>query len=144
MKLSCGSSHRPKPRAEVKVSVKSDTQAKQISICIREIDLAQMTQGSFYQSEQVVQQIVNQIGKELTLKMLQSRDCDRAMIEREGQTWYRKESSNGSYQTLYGEVTLARHLYQTSAGGLTLCPMEESCQLSFGTATPLLAEMLSF
>jgi hypothetical protein len=34
--------------------------------------------------------------------------------------------------------------YQTSAGGATRCPMEEACGLSFGAATPLLAEMLSF
>jgi hypothetical protein len=128
----------------VKVSVKSDTQAKQITICVSEIDLDQMTQASFYQSEQIVQQIINQIGKELTLEMLQSRDCDQATIEREGRIWYRKEASKGSYQTPYGEVTLARHLYQTSAGGATRCPLEENCQLSFGAATPLLAETLSF
>jgi hypothetical protein len=128
----------------VKVSVKTDAQARQITICIRDIDLDQMTQASFYQSEQIVQQIVNQIGKELTLEMLRRRDCDQPTIEREGWTWYRKEASNASYQTLYGEVTLARHLYQTSAGGPTRCPMEEHCQLSFGAATPLLAEMLSF
>jgi hypothetical protein len=144
MKLSCGSSHRPKPRAELKVSVKSDSQAKQITICVSEMDLDQMTQVSFYQSERIVQQIVNRIGKQLTLEMLQGRDCDQATIEREGRTWYRKEASNGSYQTLYGEVTLARHLYQTSAGGSTRCPMEENCQLSFGAPTPLLAETLSF
>src|SRR5262245_39414778 len=103
-----------------------------------------MTRASFYQSEQIVQQIVNQIGNELTLETLQGRDSDQAMIEREEQTWYRKEASFGSYQTLYGEVTLARHLYQTSAGGAMRCPMEENCQLSFGAATPLLAETPSF
>jgi hypothetical protein len=144
MKLSCGSRHSSKPRAELKVSVKSDSQAKQIMICVSETELDQMTQASFYQSEQIVQQIVNQIGKELTLEMLRRRDCDRPTIEHKGQTWYRKEASNACYQTLYGEVTLARHLYQTSAGGPTRCPMEEHCQLSFGAATPLLAEMLSF
>jgi hypothetical protein len=37
-----------------------------------------------------------------------------------------------------------RPLYQTSAGGETRCPLEEHCQLSFASATPLLAEVLSF
>src|SRR4030095_13502903 len=32
----------------------------------------------------------------------------------------------------------------TSAGGATLCPVERTCQLSFGSATPLLAEVVSF
>jgi hypothetical protein len=128
----------------MKVSIKSDTQAKQITICISEIDLEKMMQASFYQSEQEVQQIVNHIGKELTHKMLQNRDLDFPSIERDGKTWYRKEASAGYYQTLYGEIIVSRHLYQTSAGGATRCPLEEACQLSFGSATPLLAEMLSF
>src|SRR5439155_19447848 len=33
---------------------------------------------------------------------------------------------------------------QTSAGGETFCPLEAGCQLTFGAATPLLAEIISF
>lgn len=128
----------------MKVSVKTSVKSRQIRISISNLDLERMTQGSFYQSEQMVQQITNQIGKELTLEILQSRDTDQSTIKEDGRTWYRKNASTGTYQTIYGEVTLARHLYQTSAGGATRCPMEESCQLSFGGATPLLAELLSF
>jgi len=128
----------------VKVSIKSDTRAKQVTITLSEIDFEKMATESFYQSEKRVQQIVNNIGKELTREILQSRDIDDQTIERDGRTWYRKEASAGHYQTLYGEVIVSRHLYQTSAGGATRCPMEETCGLSFGAATPLLAEMLSF
>lgn len=128
----------------MKVSVKSSAKSRQITICISEIDVEQLFQNSFYRAEQMVQEIVTQIGKELTLKQLQSRDTDQATLQRGGQTWYRKELSNGVYQTLYGEVSVARHLYQTSAGGATHCPMEQDCQLSFGGATPLLADILSF
>src|SRR5262245_6486256 len=99
---------------------------------------------SFYQSEKQVQRIINHIGKELTREMLQSRDIDAKTIERDGQTWYRKDASTGHDQTLSGEILVSRHLSQTSAGGATRCPLEESCQLSFGAATPMLAEMLSF
>jgi hypothetical protein len=41
-------------------------------------------------------------------------------------------------------VGLSRHLYQSSAGGATLCPLERTCQLRFGGATVLLAEVVSF
>jgi hypothetical protein len=41
-------------------------------------------------------------------------------------------------------VVVPRHLSQRSAGGETLCPLERDCQLSFGSATPLLAEVVSF
>ena len=128
----------------MKVSIKSDLQAKQVTITLSEVNLEKMALGSFYQAEKEVQQIVNDIGKELTRAVLRSRDIDDKTIERDGQTWYRKEASAGHYQTLYGEVAVSRHLYQTSAGGATRCPMEEACGLSFGAATPLLAETLSF
>ncbi|MGH9751989.1 MAG: hypothetical protein ACREA2_04335 [Blastocatellia bacterium] len=128
----------------MKVCIKSDTQAKQVTITLSEVDFETMKLDSFYQSEKQVQQIVNNIGKELTHEMLQNRDIDLPTIERHGKTWYRKEASAGYYQTLYGEIIVSRHLYQTSAGGATCCPMEEACQLSFGSATPLLAEMLGF
>ena len=75
---------------------------------------------------------------------MQSRDLAEETIERAGATWYRKEVSTGHYQTLYGAVSVSRQRYQTSAGGATCCPLEEACGLSFGAATPLLAELLSF
>ena len=128
----------------MKVSVKSDAQARQLTITLNEVDFDKMKLGSFYQAEKQVQQIVNHIGQELTREILQSHDLDDQTIERGGQTWYRKAASVGHYQTLYGAVTVSRHLYQTSAGGATRCPLEETCGLRFGAATPLLAEMLSF
>jgi hypothetical protein len=128
----------------MKVSIKSNPQAKRLTITLSEVDFEKMALENFYQSEKRVQQIVNHIGKELTREILQSHDIDDKTIERDGQTWYRKEASTGHYQTLYGEVIVSRHLYQTSAGGVTRCPMEEACGLSFGAATPLLAETLSF
>ncbi len=128
----------------MKVSIKSDLQAKQVTITLSEVNFEKMALGSFYQAEKEVQQIVNDIGKELTRAVLRSRDIDDKTIECDGQTWYRKGASVGHYQTLYGEIAVSRHLYQTSAGGATRCPMEEACGLSFGAATPLLAETLSF
>ena len=39
---------------------------------------------------------------------------------------------------------MERQLYQNSAGGATICPLEQQCQLRFGSATPRLAEVVSF
>ncbi len=126
------------------VSIKSDLKSKRITITLNEVNFEKMAMDRFYQAEKEVQQIVNNIGKELTREILQSHDIDDKTIERDGQTWYRKEASMGHYQTIYGEVSLSRHLYQTSAGGPTYCPMENDCGLRFGSATPLLAETLGF
>ncbi len=79
-----------------------------------------------------------------TRDLLRSKEVDAPSLEYEGQTYYRKEASPGHYQTLYGEVVVARCLYQSSAGGETICPLEFNCQLSFGSATPLLAAVVSF
>jgi len=40
-------------------------------------------------------------------------------------------------------VVVERHLYQRSAGGATICPLEQNGQLHFGSATPRLAEVVS-
>jgi hypothetical protein len=76
--------------------------------------------------------------------LLQSKRGAEPTLAQAGQRWYRKEASTGHSPRLYGEVTVERHLYQTSTGGETRCPLEEACQLSFASATPLLAEGLSF
>jgi hypothetical protein len=128
----------------MKVSIKSNAQTKQVTICVSAVEWEKLQQQSFYQAEQVIQQIVNQIGQELTRALLQSRATNEQRIERDGQSWYRKEASSGHYQSLYGALSVQRHLYQTGSGGATCCPLEETCQLSFGGATPLLAELLSF
>src|SRR5262245_1567264 len=78
------------------------------------------------------------------MHLLRSKAVEAPTLEWQGKTYYRKAASPGHYQTLYGEVVLARHLYQSSAGGATLCPLEVTCQLRFGSATPLLAEVVSF
>ncbi len=128
----------------MKVTINPNGQAKQLTITITDVDWEQVQQGNFYAGEQVVQQLLSLSGRELTRQLLASKDTQEPTLEDGGQTWYRKEASAGHYQTLYGPITVKRHTYQTSAGGETRCPLEEACQLSFGTATPRLAEVLSF
>ena len=126
------------------VSITTDPHARTLTITVTEADWEKTQGQSFYQGEQAVQQIVTRIGRELVRELLQSKGVAEPTLEADGQRWYRKEASLGHYHTLYGEVAVERHLYQTSAGGDTRCPLEELCQLSFAAATPLLAEVLSF
>ncbi|MBS1786785.1 MAG: ISKra4 family transposase [Acidobacteria bacterium] len=128
----------------MQVSIKSNPQAKQLTITLTDVDWVQLQQGNFYEGERQVQQIVALTGRELTRDLLRSHDSDAHALWRDGRRWSRKEASPGHYLTLYGEVVVTRHLYQTSAGGETYCPLEARCQLSFGQATPLLAELLAF
>jgi hypothetical protein len=128
----------------MQVSITTDPQAKTMTMTVTEVDWEQAQQRSFYQGEQAVQQLVTTIGRALVRELLQTKGEAEPTLEEDGQRWYRKEASLGHSHTLYGEVAVARHLYQTSAGGETRWPLEEACQLSFASATPLLAEVLSF
>jgi hypothetical protein len=116
----------------------------ELTITIQGLNWDEATQASFYEGEVQVRELLKLIGQELTLHLLRSKTVAAPTLEWEGQIYYRKAASPGHYQTLYGEVVLSRHLYQTSAGGPTLCPLEVNCQLRFGSATPLLAEVVSF
>ncbi|OWY63824.1 hypothetical protein B7486_50790 [cyanobacterium TDX16] len=47
-----------------------------------------------------------------------------------------------TYQTPYGMVEIKRHVYQTSDGGRTLCPLEVDARIII-TATPKFAQQIS-
>ena len=47
------------------------------------------------------------------------------------------------YETPYGIVSVPRHVYQTSEGGKTFCPLEENARMVLN-ATPKFAKMVSY
>jgi len=128
----------------VKASISTNSVTNELTITIQGLNWEDTQQASFYQGELQVRDLLKLIGQELTMQLLRSKEVDTPTLEVGGETYYRKEASLGHYQTLYGEVVISRHRYQTNAGGATLCPLELNCQLSFGAATPLLAEVVSF
>ena len=128
----------------MKVSISTNAVTNELTITVEGLNWAEVQQASFYAGEVQVRDLLKMIGQELIVPLLRSKDVDTPTLEQQGQTYYRKAATLGHYQTLYGEVVLARHCYQTSAGGATLCPLERNCQLCFGAATPLLAEVVSF
>lgn len=128
----------------MKASITPNPVTNELTITIQGLNWKDVEQASFYEGEVQVRDLLQLIGQELTVHLLRSKAGDASTLEWQGTTYYRKEASPGHYQTLYGEVAISRHLYQTSAGGATLCPLEVNCQLHFGTATPLLAEVVSF
>jgi hypothetical protein len=109
------------------------------------MDWQQVLEQPFYEAEVQVQEVVKQVGQALTKAVLESHIVNVDQMVAQGSIWTRKaEPSAGHYQSLYGEITVQRPLYQRSQGGPTLCPLEVACQLRFGSATPLLAEVLAF
>ena len=128
----------------MKASISVNAVTNELIITIQGANWEAVQEADFRHSEISVRDLLNLAGQELTADLMRRQQVEAECLEIDGQTYYRKQASVGHYQTLYGELALDRHLYQTSAGGETICPLEINCHLNFGSATPLLAEVVSF
>jgi len=97
---------------------------------------------SLFETEQVILQTLNQAGILATTAALEQFDTDGAPLQI-GQTRYTtKGQEPKTYQTPYGEASVARHVYQTAQGGPTFCPLERDARIIL-TATPRFAQQVS-
>jgi len=130
----------------VDVSIKANGATNRLIIELKGVDWEQCKGEDFYQGERRVQKMVAAIGQELTKELMASKDEAALRIAVGGTVYYAKQPpSVGHYKTLYGDIQLRRHLYQTAQGGETMCPLERNCGMErFGSATPLFAEILAF
>jgi hypothetical protein len=131
-------------RAEGKASINTKAVTNELTLTIQGLNWEDIAQASFYAGEVQVRDLLKVIGQALTVPLVRRKAVEAPTVERAGKTYYRTDPSPGPYQTLSGEEVLSRHLSQSSAGGATLCPLERHCQLSFGSATPVLTEVVSF
>jgi len=94
-------------------------------------------------TEEGILEGVNAVGRLATQETLSQFDADGSPIEICGVRMTSKGQQSEYYQTPYGEVHVDRHVYQTSRGGKTFCPMEREARLVLNS-TPRLAKMVSF
>ena len=98
--------------------------------------------GSMLSSEDEIQSALNLAGQLATEKALEQFDSDGSPIEMSGQRWSSKGKESKVYQSPYGPIQVARHLYQTPQGGSTFCPLETDARI-IRTATPRFAKQIS-
>jgi hypothetical protein len=98
--------------------------------------------GSLLSVEEQLMEALNTVGRKSMEHVLTRYDTDGAPLRIQGAKWTSKGLVSKIYETPWGEVILARHLYQTSAGGATLCPLEQTARITAGSATPHLARSL--
>jgi len=72
---------------------------------------------------------LNEVGCIVTGEALKRFDTDGSAILIGGMKWTSKGEEPKYYQTPYGEVEVLRHVYQTSAGGKTFCPLEREARI---------------
>lgn len=94
--------------------------------------------ASMLESERHLQAAANAALNEATGECLSRFDSDGSALLVGGRKITSKGKLPKNYQTPYGEVSVARHVYQGSDGGRTFCPMEQDARV-LRTATPLFA-----
>ena len=98
--------------------------------------------GSFLETEETIQSVLNEAGTLASGEALKQFDTDGAPIVVNEQTWTSKGALPKTYQTPYGTVEILRHVYQSSAGGATYCPLEVEARIIV-TSTPRFAKQIS-
>jgi hypothetical protein len=105
-----------------------------------------LPQASPHQSmlaqEERLMEALNAVGRAGAKHLLSTFDADAQALVQDGCHWTSKGKVAKIYETPWGEVMLKRHLYQSSAGGVTFCPLEGRARIVGGTATPHLARSL--
>ena len=119
-----------------------------IKLCSVENDLATIElkldiSGSMLDVEERIQSALNEAGVVLTQETLKRFDTDGSPILTGPIKWTSKGQVEKVFQTPYGEATVARHVYQTSEGGKTFCPLDRDARI-VTSSTPRFAKMVSF
>lgn len=97
---------------------------------------------SMLSGEEVVQQALNAAGMLASQELLKNFDTDGSPIEAGSVRLTSKGQILKEYHTPYGLVEVERHVYQTSSGGETFCPLDKDARI-VGSSTPKLAKMVS-
>ncbi len=99
--------------------------------------------GSMLQAEEAIQDGLNEVGLLATEEKLKQFDTDGSPIQLGSVRMTSKGQFAQDYETPYGSVAVARHVYQTSEGGKTFCPLEDNARMILN-ATPKLAKLVSY
>jgi hypothetical protein len=97
---------------------------------------------SMLDTEEAIQQALNEGGRLASAEALLQFDTDGSPLDFGATHWTSKGQQTQTYQTPYGEVVVARHVYQTSQGGTTFCPLERDARIIL-TSTPRFAKQIS-
>jgi hypothetical protein len=98
--------------------------------------------SSLLDFEQTIQERLNQAGVVATQEALEQFDTDGSPISVGSLKFTSKGQLPKEYQTPYGVATVARHVYQSSQGGKTYCPLDRDARIVV-SSTPRFAKMIA-
>jgi len=97
---------------------------------------------SMLDGESLIQDTLNEAGTLATGELLKQFDTDGSAIEFGSVKMTSKGMVQKQYQTPYGVVEIDRHVYQTSGGGETFCPLDRDARIIV-SSTPRFAMQIS-
>ena len=98
--------------------------------------------SSMLDFEEVIQQRLNEVGVLATTEALHQFDADGSPIQIGDTKLTTKGKLVKEYQTPYGVAPVERHVYQSSRGGKTYCPLDRNARI-VGSSTPRFAKIVS-
>ena len=98
--------------------------------------------GSLMDMEESIQKGVNALGVSATQEALKKFDTTGVPIQVGDIRMTSKGQITKRYETPYGTVDIVRHVYQTSKGGKTYCPLDENARI-ITSSTPRFAKIIS-
>ena len=98
--------------------------------------------SSMLDFEEVIQQRLNEAGVLATQEALRQFDADGSPIQVGDTKLTSKGKLKKEYQTPYGVAPVDRHVYQSSRGGKTYCPLDSNARIVV-SSTPKFAKMVS-
>jgi hypothetical protein len=98
--------------------------------------------SSMLDFEEAIQRGLNEAGTLATTEALQQFDADGSPITVGDTKLTSKGKLTKEYQTPYGVASVERHVYQSSRGGKTYCPLDREARIVV-SSTPKFAKMVS-
>ncbi len=98
--------------------------------------------ASMLQTEEELQHALNQAGAAAMEQVLTRFDADGSPIRIGDLRLTSKGRSGQTYETPHGPVRVLRHVYQSSKGGRTFCPLEDRARMVMN-ATPRYAKIIA-
>ena len=98
--------------------------------------------SSMLDFEETIQQRLNEAGVLATQEALQRFDADGSPIQLGDTKLTSKGKLKKEYQTPYGVAPVERHVYQSSRGGRTYCPLDRNARIVV-SSTPKFAKLVS-
>ena len=97
---------------------------------------------SMLDAEEAIQDALNRAGVLATAEVLQHFDADGTPLTVAGSKMTSKGKLAKDDQTPYGVATVKRHVYQSSRGGKTFCPLDQDARIVV-SSTPRFARMIA-